>query len=72
MVGTVGLLQAPKFNFRPHLQEFLKEDPYNTEDIEEIINEKLSVVFASSPSSLDVLRAAKHFKLHQVSFMLVA
>ncbi|KAL0290250.1 UNVERIFIED_CONTAM: Galactokinase [Sesamum angustifolium] len=47
------------------LQEFLKEEPYSSEEIEQIINEKLPTVFANSPSSLDVLRAAKHFKLHQ-------
>ncbi|KAI3459201.1 hypothetical protein Pfo_015864 [Paulownia fortunei] len=47
------------------VKEFLKEEPYSAEDIEEIINEKLQAVFANSPSSLDVLRAAKHFKLHQ-------
>ncbi|KAL0367815.1 UNVERIFIED_CONTAM: Galactokinase [Sesamum radiatum] len=47
------------------VKEFLKEEPYSSEEIEQIINEKLSTVFANSPSSLDVLRAAKHFKLHQ-------
>ncbi|KAG6394779.1 hypothetical protein SASPL_145369 [Salvia splendens] len=47
------------------IKEYLKEEPYSAEDIEEIISEKLVVVFATSPSSLDVLRAAKHFKLHQ-------
>lgn len=48
------------------IQEFLKEEPYSAEDIEAIINEKLQTVFADSPSSLDVLNAAKHFKLYQV------
>ncbi|KAL6571651.1 galactokinase [Orobanche hederae] len=47
------------------VKEFLKEEPYSGEDIEEIIKEKLETVFANSPSSLDVLRAANHFKLHQ-------
>ncbi|KAK4433857.1 Galactokinase [Sesamum alatum] len=47
------------------VKEFLKEEPYSSEEIEKIINEKLTSVFANSPSSLDVLRAAKHFKLHQ-------
>ncbi|KAL0368160.1 UNVERIFIED_CONTAM: Galactokinase [Sesamum calycinum] len=47
------------------VKEFLKEEPYSSEEIEQIINEKLPTVFANSPSSLDVLRAAKHFKLHQ-------
>lgn len=49
------------------IQEFLKEKPYSAEDIEAIINEKLQTVFADSPSSLDVLNAAKHFKLYQVN-----
>ncbi|KAL0288195.1 UNVERIFIED_CONTAM: Galactokinase, partial [Sesamum radiatum] len=43
----------------------LERRTYSSEEIEQIINEKLSTVFANSPSSLDVLRAAKHFKLHQ-------
>ncbi|KAL6526469.1 galactokinase [Orobanche gracilis] len=47
------------------VKEFLKEEPYNGKDIEEIIKEKLEAVFANSPSSLDVLRATNHFKLHQ-------
>ncbi|KZV58713.1 galactokinase [Dorcoceras hygrometricum] len=47
------------------VKELLKQEPYSTEDIENITNEKLQTIFANSPSSLDVLRAAKHFKLHQ-------
>ncbi|CAA2969858.1 galactokinase-like [Olea europaea subsp. europaea] len=47
------------------VKEFLKEEPYSAEDIEKISEEKLEAIFANSPSSLDVLRAAKHFKLHQ-------
>ncbi|CAA0834872.1 Galactokinase [Striga hermonthica] len=47
------------------VKEFLKEDPYSADDIEDIIKEKLQAVFSNSPTSLDVLRAAKHFKLHQ-------
>lgn len=47
-------------------QEFLKEEPYTAEEIEEIIHENLEAVFSSSSSSLDVLKAAKHFKLFQV------
>lgn len=35
-------------------------------DIEKIIEEKLSSIFANSSSSLDVLNAAKQYKLHQV------
>ncbi|KAL2530652.1 Galactokinase [Forsythia ovata] len=47
------------------VKEFLHEEPYSAEDIEKITEEKLQVIFANSPSSLDVLRVAKHFKLHQ-------
>ncbi|KAL8490534.1 hypothetical protein ACS0TY_022525 [Phlomoides rotata] len=47
------------------VKEFLKEEPYTAEDIEAIINEKLQTVFANSFSSLDVLKVAKHYKLHQ-------
>ncbi|XP_073308911.1 galactokinase-like [Primulina huaijiensis] len=47
------------------VKELLKEEPYSAEDIENITNEKLQAIFAGSPSSLDVLRAANHFKLHQ-------
>ncbi|KAL2526286.1 Galactokinase [Abeliophyllum distichum] len=50
------------------VKEFLNEEPYSAEDIEKITEEKLEAVFADSPSSLDVLRSAKHFKLHQVGF----
>lgn len=48
------------------LKEFLKEEPYTAEEIEIITEEKLTSIFEDSPTSLDVLRAAKHFKLHQV------
>lgn len=48
-------------------QELLHEEPYTAEDIENIIVESLAAVFASSPTSLDVLKAAKHFKLFQVT-----
>ncbi|KAL7080835.1 hypothetical protein ACP275_14G003000 [Erythranthe tilingii] len=47
------------------IKEFLKEEPYSAEDIEAILNEKLETIFINSPSSLDVLKAARHFKLHQ-------
>ncbi|KAK1390371.1 galactokinase-like [Heracleum sosnowskyi] len=47
------------------VKELLNEEPYTCEDIEKIIGEKLLEVFADSPSSLDVLKAAKHFKLFQ-------
>jgi len=48
------------------LKEFLKEEPYTAEEIEIITEEKLTSIFGDSPTSLDVLSAAKHFKLHQV------
>lgn len=51
-------------------QEFLKNEPYSAEEIEKITEEKLETVFAASPSSLDVLRAAKNFKLHQVCWFI--
>ncbi|KAI3909180.1 hypothetical protein MKW98_012917 [Papaver atlanticum] len=47
------------------VKEFLKEEPYTAEDIQDIIQENLESVFSSSSSSLDVLKAAKHFKLFQ-------
>ncbi|XP_026435636.1 galactokinase-like isoform X2 [Papaver somniferum] len=50
------------------VKEFLKEDPYTAEDIHEIIQKNMESVFSSSSSSLDVLKAAKHFKLFQVDF----
>ncbi|THU73531.1 hypothetical protein C4D60_Mb04t23850 [Musa balbisiana] len=47
------------------IKELLMEEPYTAEDIEKITGENLTSIFANSPSSLDVLRAAKHFKLFQ-------
>lgn len=47
------------------VKELLHEEPYTAEEIEKIIGESLTSVFASSATSLDVLRAAKHFKLFQ-------
>ncbi|KAK3029626.1 hypothetical protein RJ639_037943 [Escallonia herrerae] len=47
------------------IKELLNEEPYTAADIEKITEEKLQLVFADSPSSLDVLNAAKHFKLFQ-------
>lgn len=47
-------------------QEFLEEDPYTSSEIEEITEEGLFSIFRDSVSSLDVLRAAEHFKLFQV------
>uniref|UniRef100_A0A7C9CS37 Galactokinase n=1 Tax=Opuntia streptacantha TaxID=393608 RepID=A0A7C9CS37_OPUST len=47
------------------VKEHLKEEPYTAEEIEKITNESLKSIFSNSPSSLDVLKAAKHYKLHQ-------
>lgn len=47
------------------VKEFLKEEPYIAEEIEKITEEKLPSVLGNHPTSLDVLKAAKHFKLHQ-------
>ncbi|KAL9249066.1 Galactokinase-like protein [Drosera capensis] len=47
------------------VKELLKEEPYTAEDIEEITNQSLESIFSNSPTSLDVLKAAKHYKLHQ-------
>ncbi|XP_010546963.1 PREDICTED: galactokinase [Tarenaya hassleriana] len=47
------------------VKEFLKEEPYTAEEIEKIIEEKLPSVLGNDPTSLAVLNAAKHFKLHQ-------
>lgn len=48
------------------LQECLKEEPYTAEEIEKVTGEDLESIFRNSSSSLDVLKAAKHFKLYQV------
>ncbi|MQM02343.1 hypothetical protein Taro_035108 [Colocasia esculenta] len=50
------------------VKEFLNEAPYTAEEIEKITEEDLSSVFRDSPTSLDVLRAAKHFKLFQRAY----
>lgn len=47
------------------VKEFLKEEPYTAEEIESIIEDNLTSILGHSPSSLDVLKAAKHFKLFQ-------
>ncbi|KDO74885.1 hypothetical protein CISIN_1g010850mg [Citrus sinensis] len=47
------------------VKEFLRKEPYTALDIEKITEEKLTSIFANSSSSLDVLNAAKQYKLHQ-------
>jgi N-acetylgalactosamine kinase len=39
------------------------------EEIEKITGESLTSVFKSSQTSLDVIKAAKHYKLFQVDFL---
>lgn len=48
------------------LKEFLHEEPYMAEEIEKITEENLPLVLGNDPTSLDVLKAAEHFKLYQV------
>ncbi|KAM7484953.1 hypothetical protein LguiA_000962 [Lonicera macranthoides] len=47
------------------VKKLLKEEPYTAEDIEKITGGKLESIFSDSPTSLDVLKAAKHYKLFQ-------
>ncbi|XP_054821926.1 galactokinase-like isoform X2 [Prosopis cineraria] len=47
------------------VKEFLKEEPYTTEEIENITVEKLTSFFGSSPACLNVVEVAEHYKLHQ-------
>ncbi|KAJ3669308.1 hypothetical protein LUZ60_011258 [Juncus effusus] len=47
------------------VKELLHEEPYTAEEIQEITKENLKSIFGNSPTSLDVLKAAKHFKLFQ-------
>ncbi|XP_052149993.1 galactokinase [Oryza glaberrima] len=50
------------------VKKLLHEESYTTEEIEKITGQSLTSVFQSSQTSLDVLRAAKHFKLFQRAF----
>ncbi|GAV71690.1 GHMP_kinases_N domain-containing protein/GHMP_kinases_C domain-containing protein/GalKase_gal_bdg domain-containing protein [Cephalotus follicularis] len=47
------------------VKELLNEEPYTADEIEKITEENLPSVLGNNPSSLDVLKAAKHFKLYQ-------
>ncbi|MFQ6655351.1 hypothetical protein Gotur_025945 [Gossypium turneri] len=47
------------------VKEYLKEKPYTAEEIEKITEKHLPSILGDNPTSLDVLKAAKHFKLHQ-------
>jgi hypothetical protein len=66
MFQIIVLPLAYQLSILSLLQEFLKEKPYTAEEIEEITGESLRSIFKNSPSSLDVLKAAEHYKLHQV------
>ncbi|XP_076922357.1 galactokinase-like [Bidens hawaiensis] len=50
------------------VKEYLNEEPYTAEEIEKITLKSLDLIFAGSASSLDVLKAAKHYKLFQRAF----
>ncbi|KAK6913662.1 GHMP kinase N-terminal domain [Dillenia turbinata] len=47
------------------VKELLHEEPYTAEEIEKIMEESLPSVLENNPTSLAVLKAAKHFKLYQ-------
>ncbi|KAL4283167.1 hypothetical protein GQ457_16G031140 [Hibiscus cannabinus] len=47
------------------VKELLKEDPYTAVEIEKITEKVLPSILCDNPTSLDVLTAAKHYKLHQ-------
>ncbi|GMJ14059.1 GALACTOSE KINASE 1 [Hibiscus trionum] len=47
------------------VKEFLKEEPYTAEEVEKITEKGLPSILCDNPTSLDVLKAAKNFKLHQ-------
>ncbi|GMP57147.1 hypothetical protein CsSME_00021351 [Camellia sinensis var. sinensis] len=47
------------------VKELLSEEPYRAENIEKITEENLQSIFADSPTSLDVLKVARQYKLFQ-------
>lgn len=51
------------------VQEYLKEEPYTAEEIEEVTGEKLTSFFSNNAAYLEVLKVAKQYKLHQVLFL---
>lgn len=50
----------------------MKEEPYTAEEIEKIIDENLTSIFSNNPIYLNVIKAAEHYKLHQVLLHSVA
>ncbi|GAQ79665.1 Galactokinase [Klebsormidium nitens] len=49
----------------PAVEAHLKPEPYVAEELEELLGEKLETIMKSSPTSLAVLAAAKHFALYK-------
>ncbi|KAE9609997.1 hypothetical protein Lal_00006175 [Lupinus albus] len=47
------------------VKEYLKEEPYTAEEIEKITGEKLTSILGKNAAYVDVIKAAKHYKLHQ-------
>ncbi|KAE8703399.1 Galactokinase [Hibiscus syriacus] len=47
------------------VKEYLKVEPYTAEEIEKITGKDLASILGDNPTSLDVLKVAKRFKLHQ-------
>lgn len=52
------------------MQEYLKEEPYTAEEIEEVTGQKLTSFLNINASYLAVIQAAKQYKLHQVFFLI--
>ncbi|XP_028112565.1 galactokinase-like isoform X3 [Camellia sinensis] len=49
------------------VKELLSEEPYRAENIEKITEENLQSIFADSPTSSDVLKVARLYKLFQTN-----
>ncbi|XP_019418594.1 PREDICTED: galactokinase-like [Lupinus angustifolius] len=47
------------------VKEYLKEEPYTVEEIEKITGEKLTSFLGNNAAYVDVIKAAKQYKLHQ-------
>ncbi|KAL2338930.1 hypothetical protein Fmac_013376 [Flemingia macrophylla] len=47
------------------VKEYLKEEPYTAEQIEEVIGEKLTSFWNNNAACLEVIKVAKQYKLHQ-------
>ncbi|XP_028112566.1 galactokinase-like isoform X4 [Camellia sinensis] len=51
------------------VKELLSEEPYRAENIEKITEENLQSIFADSPTSSDVLKVARLYKLFQMTWL---